>query len=144
MDYMERLRRLAIHDGDIAEDHLGEVAGGSGQLDLKSVALVRLAALVAVGGTPASFGAYADAAIGAGATTDEIVDVLFVVLPATGSPRVVAAAPALALALGYDIDGDRGQGLVRAPAHLQPAPAVLQQDLAAERDRSREGLAHGL
>jgi 4-carboxymuconolactone decarboxylase len=106
MDYTERLRRLAIHDAVVAGDRLDEVAAGSGQLDLKSVALVRLAALVAVGGTAASFGAYADAAVGAGATVDEIVDVLFVVLPALGTPRVVAAAPVLALALGYDIDGD--------------------------------------
>jgi hypothetical protein len=33
---------------------------------------------------------------------------------------------------------DRGQGLVRAPAPLQPARPVLRQELAAERDRSRE------
>ena len=103
---MERLRRLAIHDAGVADDPLGEVVIGSGQLDLKSVALVRLAALVAVGGTAASYGAYADAAVGAGATADEIVDVLFVVLPALGSPRVVAAAPELALALGYDVEGE--------------------------------------
>ena len=29
-----------------------------------------------------------------------------------------------------------GQGLVRDPAALQPAPAVLRQDLAAQRDRT--------
>jgi Protein of unknown function (DUF1254) len=33
---------------------------------------------------------------------------------------------------------DRGQGLVPDPAPLQPAPVVLRQELAAERDRSRE------
>ncbi|MBB4765043.1 carboxymuconolactone decarboxylase family protein [Amorphoplanes digitatis] len=106
MDYMERLRRLAIHDASLADEHLQLTGSGSAQLDLKSVALVRLAALVAVGGTAASYGAYADAAVGAGATADEIVDVLFGVLPALGLPRVVAAAPELALALGYDVHGD--------------------------------------
>ena len=106
MDYTERLRRLSLHDAGIAADPLGEVAGGPGQLDLKSVALVQLAALVAMGGTVASYGAHADAAVGAGATADEIVDVLVRVLPVVGIPRVVAAAPELASALGYDLDGD--------------------------------------
>ena len=46
----------------------------------------------------------ADEAIGAGATAAEIVDVLIGVLPIVGLPLVVAAAPKLALALGYDTD----------------------------------------
>jgi 4-carboxymuconolactone decarboxylase len=73
-------------------------------LDAKTLALVHLAATVAVGGALASFGAEVDAAVAAGATTDEIVDVLVGVVPVVGLPRVVAAAPLLALALGYDTD----------------------------------------
>ena len=38
---------------------------------------------------------------------------------------------------GNWIQTDRGQGLVPDPAPLQPARAVLRQDLAAERDRAR-------
>ena len=73
-------------------------------LDLKTLALVRLAALVAVGGASPSYGAQADAAVGAGASAAEIVDVLVGVVPVVGLPRVVAAAPNLAMALGYDTD----------------------------------------
>ena len=80
------------------------VAPGPGALDQKSLTLARLAALIAVGGAGASYGAQTDAAIGAGATTTEIVDVLVGVIPVVGLPRVVAAAPKLALALGYDIE----------------------------------------
>jgi hypothetical protein len=41
--------------------------------------------------------------------------------------------------LGGQLDPDRPwQGLVRAPAPLQPTRPVLRQELAAERDRSRE------
>ena len=65
---------------------------------------MRLAALVAVGGAVPSYGAQADAAVGAGATAAEIVDVLVGVVPVVGLPSVVAAAPKLAMALGYDID----------------------------------------
>ena len=39
-----------------------------------------------------------------GAEDDEIVDVLVTVAAVVGSARVVAAAPRLALAIGYDIE----------------------------------------
>jgi len=68
----------------------------------KTLALVRLAALVAVGGAVPSYGAHADAAVDAGATAAEIVDVLVGVIPVVGLPAVVATAPKLAIALGYD------------------------------------------
>jgi 4-carboxymuconolactone decarboxylase len=97
VDYAEPLRRLVINDACFA----GAGTGGTGveprDLDPKTLALVRLAALVAVGAVP-SYGAHADAAVNAGATAAEIVDVLVGV----GLPAVVATAPKLALALGYD------------------------------------------
>ncbi len=101
MEYTELLRRLAIND----EHVIAEGAGAeSGRLDPKTLALVRLAALVAVGGAVPSYGAEADAAIGAGASPAEIVDVLLGVVAVVGIPSVVAAAPRLAMALGYDTD----------------------------------------
>jgi alkylhydroperoxidase/carboxymuconolactone decarboxylase family protein YurZ len=41
----------------------------------------------------------------AGASDDDIVDVLTAVAPIVGLARTTAAAPALALALGYDVTG---------------------------------------
>ena len=102
MDYTERLRRLAINDARLADDDA--CGAGSGELDPRTLALVRLAALVAVGGADPSYGAQTDAAVSAGATAAEIVDVLFGVVPIVGLPLVVAAAPRLAIALGYDTD----------------------------------------
>ena len=103
MDYTDVLRRLAINDPRLTED-LTERASQPTELDPKTQALVRLAALVAVGGAPPSYGALADAAVDAGASAAEIVDVLVGVLPVVGLPCVVAAAPNLAIALGYDTD----------------------------------------
>jgi alkylhydroperoxidase/carboxymuconolactone decarboxylase family protein YurZ len=40
----------------------------------------------------------------AGATKDEIADVLLVIAPVAGLGRVVSAAPDMATALKYDID----------------------------------------
>lgn len=104
MDYTERLRRLAFNDARTAEDPSGGAGVGSPELDPKTLALVRLAALVTVGAAVPSYGAEADAAVSAGATAAEIVDVLVGVVPVVGLPLAVAAAPKLALALGYDTD----------------------------------------
>jgi len=105
LDYTERLRCLAINDPRVAGDSAGIAGAEPRELDPKTLALVRLAALVAVGGAVASYGAQADAAVSAGCTAAEIVDVLVAVVPTVGLPRVVAAAPKLAIALGYDVDG---------------------------------------
>jgi hypothetical protein len=70
LDYTVLLRRLSLHD----EQVVTEVLGGAGTqspgldpiLDLRTLALVRLAALVTVGGAVPSYGAQVDAAVDAG------------------------------------------------------------------------------
>ena len=106
MHYVERLHRLAINQTAWSEDpsRAADLAWLEPVLDPRALALVRLAALVAVGGEVPSYGAAADAAVGAGASAAEVVDVLVAVLPVVGAARVVAAAPRLAMALGYDAD----------------------------------------
>ena len=105
MDHIEQLRRLAFNDEGFAEHCFRGADAASAELDQKTLALVRLAALVAVGGSGPSFGAHADAAVSAGATAAEIVDVVVGVVPTVGLPRAVAAAPKVGMALGYDING---------------------------------------
>jgi 4-carboxymuconolactone decarboxylase len=106
LDYTERLRRLTINDPTVAATALSLDADESLTLDPKAIALVRLAAIVAVRGAVASLGAQSDSALAAGASTSEIVDVLVAVAPIVGLPCTVAAAPLLALALGYDLEDD--------------------------------------
>ncbi|HEY7606816.1 MAG TPA: carboxymuconolactone decarboxylase family protein [Actinomycetes bacterium] len=102
----ESLRRLALHDERCIQSLLGirlsdhRTAG----LGSKTHALVRLAALVALGASCVSYGWAVDAALGAGATADEIVGTLIAVAPITGVAQVVAATPAVACSLGYDLD----------------------------------------
>lgn len=105
VDYLERLRRLAINDAHFTEGLMGTSADeGGSALDPKTLTLVRLAALVAIRGAQPSFGALTDGAVEAGATADEIVDVLAAVAAVVGLPCVVAAAPRVAIALGHDVD----------------------------------------
>jgi 4-carboxymuconolactone decarboxylase len=108
MDDLERLLRLlSIND----EASIGRVLGGgerterSGALGRKVDLLVRLAALLALGAPSNAVRATVAQSVDAGATKEEIVDVLVTVAPAVGLARVVASAPRLAVALGYDIDG---------------------------------------
>ena len=110
MDYTDLLRRLSLNDDRIVAEVLPDNETQSPHhhlvLDAKSLALVRLAALISVGGAVPSYGAQADAAVDAGATAAEIVDVLVGVIPVVGLPCVVAAAPKIGLALGHDVDND--------------------------------------
>ena len=110
LDYTELLRRLSLNDDRIAANVPRDVGADSPEpalaLDTRTLALVRLGALVAVGGAVPSYGAQADAAVDAGATAAEIVDVLVGIIPVVGMPCVVAAAPKVALALGHDVDDD--------------------------------------
>ena len=104
MDYADRLRRLAISDERLMDGDPIDLAAGPDGLDPRTLALVRVAALVAIGGAEPSFHSQTDAAVSAGATPAEIVQVLIGVIPIVGLPRVVSAAPEVAMALGYDVE----------------------------------------
>lgn len=104
MDHQEILRRLAIGDTSFLDGvppNRASLLAGS-RLDPKTDAFARLGALVGLGASASGYQEHVDAAFAAGATVSEIVGVLLAVGPAVGQARVVAAAPALGLALGYD------------------------------------------
>jgi alkylhydroperoxidase/carboxymuconolactone decarboxylase family protein YurZ len=67
-------------------------------------ALVFLAALLAAEGSTTSLHWAVERAEQAGAQDDEVIEVLATVAAVVGSARMVAAAPRLALAIGYDIE----------------------------------------
>jgi alkylhydroperoxidase/carboxymuconolactone decarboxylase family protein YurZ len=78
--------------------------GPESPLDPKTDALVRVAALVALGATPSSYAGAIRGALAVGASPDEIVGTLESVGATVGIARVVSASGAVAVALGYDID----------------------------------------
>jgi 4-carboxymuconolactone decarboxylase len=107
VDEVERLlRRLALND----EESVGRVLVGDAdrdrraELDPKLEVFAELAALLALGGATTSLRAAVHRAADAGASESEIVEVLVAIGPVVGFARVVAAAPRLAAALGYDLD----------------------------------------
>ena len=102
----EQLRRLALHDERFIESLLAMNLTDSDTCGLgpKTHALVRLGALVALGGAPVSYQWTVAAALDAGATAEEILGTLIAVAPVSGIARVVLATPDVALSIGYDLD----------------------------------------
>jgi alkylhydroperoxidase/carboxymuconolactone decarboxylase family protein YurZ len=81
-----------------------EEAVEASDLDVKSFALVNLAALMATGGgDDASYLLHVGAALDAGASVDEITAVLTAIAPNIGVFKMVAAADPLATALGITL-----------------------------------------
>ncbi|WP_194397356.1 carboxymuconolactone decarboxylase family protein [Microbacterium atlanticum] len=107
MDDVDRLRRFCVDDPALAADPGGS---WSGALDVRTAALVRMGALIATDAPAASIRSAVDEAVTAGVTLHEIVAVLEGMVSVVGLPRVVAAAPRIAAALGY------GDDLVPEPA----------------------------
>jgi 4-carboxymuconolactone decarboxylase len=66
--------------------------------------LLQLGVLVASGSPPVCLEWSTARALAAGATEDEIADVLLAIALVTGLGRVVCAAPDVATALGYDVE----------------------------------------
>lgn len=106
VSFQEILRRLAIVDEGFVEDRAGLRLGwpSSQHLDPKTAALVGMGALVAIGAPGVCLEWSTTRALAAGATEDEISDVLLAVAPALGLGRVVGAVTDVAGALGYDVE----------------------------------------
>jgi 4-carboxymuconolactone decarboxylase len=103
--YQEKLRRLAMIDEGFIQDEakLGVDPAERSALDPKTAALLRVAVSAAIGSSPVCLEWSTGRALAAGASEDEITDVLLAIAPVAGLGRVVAAAPEVAAALGYDV-----------------------------------------
>jgi alkylhydroperoxidase/carboxymuconolactone decarboxylase family protein YurZ len=103
--FQEMLRGLAMIDEGFVEEQAGLKLGLSkvSALDPKTAALLQLAASVAIGAPGVSLEWSTGLALAAGASEDEIAEVLLAIAPVAGLGRVVAAAPNLGTALGYDV-----------------------------------------
>jgi 4-carboxymuconolactone decarboxylase len=100
------LRRLACNDERALSMVLARRLAGEGETKLppKVELLVQLAAFLAVGAATPLLRATVAQASAEGATASEIVGVLVAVGPAVGVASLVASAPKLALAIGYDLE----------------------------------------
>jgi alkylhydroperoxidase/carboxymuconolactone decarboxylase family protein YurZ len=101
----ETLRRLAIGERSLLDAILvPDQHVENAVISAKVAALVRIGAMVALDASTSCYQRAVASAMAAGATSDEIVHALMTVAPEAGVVRVVAAAPRLALAIGYDVE----------------------------------------
>jgi len=103
--FQETLRRLAMIDEGFIRDEAGLALGSAATsaLDPKTARLLQVGASVTVGSSPVCLQWSVAQAMAAGATEDEIADVLLAIAPVAGLGRIAAAAPDVAIALGYDV-----------------------------------------
>jgi alkylhydroperoxidase/carboxymuconolactone decarboxylase family protein YurZ len=103
--FQETLRKLAmIDEGFVADEAgLGLDPASKSILDPKTAALLQVGVSVAIGSPAVCLEWSTGRALAAGASEDEIADVLLAIAPVAGLGRVVAAAPDVATALGYGI-----------------------------------------
>jgi alkylhydroperoxidase/carboxymuconolactone decarboxylase family protein YurZ len=73
-------------------------------LDPKTYAMVKMAALIAMDASPASYVWNVELAKGAGVTPEELTGVLIALAPTVGFARIVPAAAEISFALGYEIE----------------------------------------
>jgi 4-carboxymuconolactone decarboxylase len=102
------LRRLALNDEQAVGSVLSRIGdhGSAPVLERKAEALIQVGALLSVGACTTSLRWTVELAQSTGATDEEIYGVLVAIGPAVGLARVVAEAPRLALAMGYEIDDE--------------------------------------
>jgi alkylhydroperoxidase/carboxymuconolactone decarboxylase family protein YurZ len=106
MEPGEKLLRLLLHDERFIEAVMGTDRDNleTSELDPRTHAIIRLAALLALDAPSVVYQWNVDRAYEAGVTCDEIVGCLIAAAPVVGLPRVIAAAPDLAAMIGFDLD----------------------------------------
>lgn len=105
-DREDVLRHLTLGDTAHLDALVAARHTGPGDMALSApcAALVTLGALAASGASDLTWQRAVSTALIAGVTADEVVDALVVLAPVIGHARVVAIAPKVALALGYDVE----------------------------------------
>jgi alkylhydroperoxidase/carboxymuconolactone decarboxylase family protein YurZ len=104
--FHETLRKLTlIHEGFVQDKaRLALDLARPAALDPRTAALVVVSVAVAIGSSSFCLQWSAGRALAAGASEEEIADVLLAIAPVAGLGRIVTAAPELAIALGYDVE----------------------------------------
>ena len=102
----EFLRKLAmIHESFVQDKaRLGLDLARISALDPRTAALIVVGAVVTIGASATCLRWSASRALAAGATQDDIADVLLAIAPVAGLGHIVSAAPDIAIGLGYDVE----------------------------------------
>jgi alkylhydroperoxidase/carboxymuconolactone decarboxylase family protein YurZ len=76
------------------------------RLDARTASLLQVGVLIAVDAPETAYRTTVDDALRVGADLEDLLAVLLAVAEQVGYPRVIGAAPRIALAAGYDVEAD--------------------------------------
>lgn len=104
-DREEILRRLTLGDVTFLDALISDRGSltGCACLDPVGESLAKLGALIGTDGSDLTWHQTVGAALDAGVTPDEVVDALVALAPSVGRTRVIAVAPKVAQAIGFDV-----------------------------------------
>jgi 4-carboxymuconolactone decarboxylase len=100
------LRRLTIGDPGLLASlsSPGDCPLDIQPFDARTDSLLQITALIALDAPTSSYRTAVDTALSTGVRLEELLALLVSVVGVVGSARVVAAAPKIALAAGYDVE----------------------------------------
>ena len=102
-EHRQLLRRLTLSDETaLTGVMVGTIPENGALLDHRTDALVKIAGLVALDAGTSSLQAAVDNAFGAGASDEEILEVVLAAAPVVGSSRISSILPRIHLALELD------------------------------------------
>jgi alkylhydroperoxidase/carboxymuconolactone decarboxylase family protein YurZ len=104
----EIFRRLTIGEPGLVAALADRAGRGRDlrRLDAQTASLLQVGALVALDAPETAYRTAVDDALRLGADIEDLLAVLLAVAEEVGSARVMAAAPRVALAAGYDVEAD--------------------------------------
>jgi len=104
----EMFRRLTIGETGLVAALTGREGRSRDlrRLDARTASLLQVGALVALDAPETAYRTTVDDALRLGADIEDLLAVLLAVAEQVGSARVIAAAPRVALAAGYDVETD--------------------------------------
>jgi 4-carboxymuconolactone decarboxylase len=104
----EAFRRLTIGEPGLISALADREGRGHDlrRLDTRTASLLQIGALIALDAPETAFRTAVDEAMRVGADLEDLLAVLLGVAEQVGYARVIAAAPRIALAAGYDVEAD--------------------------------------
>jgi 4-carboxymuconolactone decarboxylase len=143
--YADWLARAAAGDPATMESALSSAADNIEEsgLDIRSHALVGLAALVAAGEPGTHYDQHVATALDHGVTPEEIVGVLIALRPAVGAARVTTAARALLQAIGRVAADISGSPQASQPVWTQEPASRTRRDPSTTARTANQAAPHG-
>lgn len=105
-DQIQLLRRLALNEREAMHVVMGGESPEGVRLDHRTLAVIRVAALLSVDSDPGTFRWAVEEGIAAGVDDSDFFDTLVAVAPIIGVARLTASLPHLMAALDLDVVED--------------------------------------